>query len=314
MRKLLCCIALVAFAWGLEPSKKILAESIVTSINLYENTLFVSTNNGKVEMYNIHTNAKLSTIKLDNITDYFGDAIAPKIFNTHTIDGKNILVVSQDSAGGSKISLVSLAPQSIRQIPLEGQSAIINKAYFVDKDRILIGFLSNEIWLFDIKNHKLIWSISPSEAVFSDLIMRENVAISTTEGGVIYVIDLKSGKITNRFEGANFDNVYMLASAGNRILSAGRDMICGIYDMDSGHFRRVETEFLSYAVGISADSALGAVSLNEDNDILIFDTASLERIAVLRGGDALPNGIIFAGKRVIAGFDSREILFWELER
>lgn len=295
-----------------EPYKKITTNNFVTSIHLYKNTLYIATDKGEVEIYNINTNNKIGSIKLDNITDYFGDKIPPKIFQTHTIDGKNILLIGQDSNGSSKASIYN-NNKKIHDVKLENQNAMINKAYFIDSDKILLGFLSNEILLYSLSKKQVIWRTQPSEAVFSDLIVEGENAISTTEGGVIYLIDLKNGNVIKSLEGANFDNVYMLASAKNVILTAGRDKTCGVYDKINGDFKRVETEFLSYAVGISEDSTLGAVSFNENNDILVFNTQTLSKIDILKGGDALPNRIIFMdNKNVITGFDSKNVLFWKI--
>lgn len=294
-----------------EPYKKIIASSIVTSINLYKNILYISTNDGTIEIYDLNNFKKIKVIKLEPIVDNFNNQLMPKVFQTHTIDGKNILLISQISIGGSQISIYNGV--KLKNIELENQSSMISKAYFVDENKILIGFLSNEIWLYDLKENRIIWSTTPSISVFSDLIISKDYAFSTTEGGIIYLINLKNGEIAKELSGANFDNIYMLAFAKNIILSAGRDKSCGIYNIKNDTFKRLETKFLSYAVGISEDSKFGAVSFNENNDILIFETNNLNKIDILKGGDALPNKIIFINnKNVIASFDSKNILFWKI--
>lgn len=303
---LLICIA----AHAIEPYKKITIDSLITSINLYENKLYISSDAGKVEIYDINNFKKVKEIKLDKIYDYFGEYFHPRIFSTHTIDGENILIISQDSNGSSKIQIYNNS--GFKKIKLNNTS-FVNKAYFVDKDRILIGLLSNEIILYDINKDEILWEIQPSQAVFSDLIFNDRFAFSTTEGGIVYIIEIDSGKIIKILEGANFDNVYMLASAKDVLLSAGRDKTCGVYDIKNGEFKRLKTNFLSYAVGISNDSTLGAISDNENNDILIFNIKTLSKIDILKGGDALPNKIIFIdNSTIVAGFDSKNVLFWKL--
>lgn len=310
MYKILLILLICIATHAIEPYKKITIDNLVTSINLYENKLYISSDAGKVEIYDINNLKKIKEIELDKIYDYFGDTFYPKIFSTHTIDGKNILIISQDSNGSSKMQIYN--DSGFKKIELNNTS-FINKAYFIDKNRILIGLLSNEIILYDITKDKILWEIQPSNAVFSDLIFSGNFAFSTTEGGIVYIIDIESGRIIKTLEGANFDNVYMLASAKDILLSAGRDKTCGVYDIKSGEFRRLKTNFLSYAVGISFDSTLGAISDNENNDILIFNTRTLDKIDTLKGGDALPNRIIFIdNSTIVAGFDSKNVLFWKL--
>ena len=290
-----------------EPYKKITIDHLITSIHLYDDELYISSDSGVIEVYNINDFKKIKEIKLEKIYDYFGNSFYPKIFCTHTIDKEKILIISQDSNGGSKLQIYD---NGFRTIPLENTS-FVNKAYFIDENRILIGLLSNEIILYDMAKDEVLWEIQPSQAPFSDLIFDGNLAFSTTEGGVVYIIDIESGNIKKKLEGANFDNVYMLASAKDILLSAGRDKTCGIYNIKDGTFNTLKTRFLSYAVGISSDSTLGAISDNENNDILIFDTKTLGKIDILKGGDALPNRIIFIDNdTVVAGFDSRNVLFW----
>ena len=308
--KILLILFICIITYAIEPHKKITIENLATSINLYKNELYISSDLGKVEVYDINTFKKIKEIEIEKIYDYFGEPFYPRIFSTHTIDGENVLITSQDSNGNSKIQIHN--KNGLKKIQLNNTS-FIKKAYFVDKDRILIGLLSNEIILYSISKNKILWEIQPSQAVFSDLIFDDRFAFSTTEGGVIYIIEIDSGKIIKKLEGANFDNVYMLASAKNILLSAGRDKTCGIYNIKNGEFKRLKTNFLSYAVGISSDSNLGAISDNENNDILIFETKTLDKIAILKGGDALPNTIIFIDNNtIVAGFDSRNILFWKL--
>lgn len=304
----LLCSALLAQS-PLQLYKRLATEGIVTSIDLYKNTLYVATNKGTVELYSIENFKKIGAIKLPPINDFLGDKIPPKIFQTHSIDGQSVLILSQESGGATLLSLYEGG--KIR--PLKTSSQTIARAYFASKDSVILGYLGNEIERLSLKNLATEWKIQPSEAVFSDLVLSGESAISTTEGGVVYVLDVKSGKITKTLQGANLDNVYMLAAARGVVLTAGRDKSCGVYQK-SGSFKKLETDFLAYAVGISEDSSLGAVSFNEENNILLFKTESLAPIALLKGGDALPNRIIFVQNRlVIAGFDSNSVVVWKID-
>lgn len=309
--KIFAIIILMALSlFGLEPYKKIISKNIISSISIYKNILYVSTNNGVVEIYDIKSSKLLGEIKLEHIKDYFDNLMPPRIFQTNSIDGKHILLLSQGDGGSTKLSLYN--NKMLEDIKLDIDS-IIKKAYFIDNDKILLGFLSNEILAYSLKERRILWRQKPSDAVFSDLILGENEAYSTTEGGVIYILDLANGNIKRVLRGANFDNIYMLASTKDIILSSGRDKICGIYNKNNGKFDRLTTDFLSYAVGISKDSRVGAVSYNESNDILVFNTRTLEKISMLTGGDALPNSIIFIDdKNIVASFDSKSILFWNI--
>lgn len=318
----LCVVSTICVLFGADLAQLSLTQKITTKdsinyISTYKNTLYVSTNSGEVEIYDLQTHKKIDSIKLPNITDLWGKSSAPRVFNTHTRDGKTILIVSQDTADKSNLSVYDNG--KLQNIELGEKSGIIKNAFFVNDDEILLSISSFEIIRYNIKKGEIVWSLKPSfleaiNEVFTDLRINGNLAISTTEGGTIYLIDLKSGEVKRILKGANFDYIYMLGTAKNVALTAGRDKICGIYDLQSGDFKRIKTEFIAYATAINSDSSLGAVSYNENGDILIFNTQSLAKIALLTGGNAPTSQVIFMNNsKVLATFGNNEVLFWNLK-
>ena len=199
------------------------------------------------------------------------------------------------------------------------KSGIIKNAFFVNEDEILLSISSFEIIRYNIVRSEVVWSLKPKfleaiNEVFTDLRINGDLAISTTEGGTIYLIDLANGAVKRILKGANFDYIYMLGTAKNVALTAGRDKICGIYDLQSGDFRRIKTEFIAYVVAISSDSTRGAVSYNENGDILIFNAQTLAKIALLTGGNAPTSQVIFMDNRnILAIFGNDSVLFWNVK-
>lgn len=323
MKKLfLCFVGVISVLFGadlaqLDYAQKITAKDSINYISTYKNTLYISTNSGEVEIYDLQTRKKIDSIKLPNITDLWGEVSAPRVFNTHTKDGKSLLIVSQDTADKSNLFIYKNG--KLQKIDLGEKNGIIKNAFFVNEDEILLSISSFEIIRYNIAQSEVVWSLKPKfleaiNEVFTDLRIKGDLAISSTEGGSLYLIDLASGEVKRILKGANFDYIYMLGAAKNVALTAGRDKICGVYNLTNGDFKRIKTEFMIYAVAISGDSSRGAVSYNENGDILIFNTQSLAKIALLTGGNAPTSQVIFMdNSNVLAVFGNDEVLFWNLK-
>lgn len=301
---------------------KITAKDSINYISTHKNTLYISTNSGEVEIYDLQTRKKVDSIKLPNITDLWGKSSAPRVFNTHTKDGKSLVIVSQDTADKSNLFIHKNGKGKnggLQKIDLGEKSGIIKNAFFVSDDEILLSISSFEIIRYNVARGEVVWSLKPTfleaiNEVFTDLRIEGDLAISTTEGGTIYLIDLANGEVKRILKGANFDYIYMLGVAKNVALTAGRDKICGVYNLTNGDFKRIKAEFIIYAVAISGDSSRGAMSYNENGDILIFNTQSLAKIALLTGGNAPTSQVIFMdNSKVLAAFGNDSVLFWNVK-
>ena len=297
----------------LNPSHKITAKDSINYISVYKNNLYASTNSGEVEIYNLDSRKKVGSIVLPKITDLWGESNPPRVFNTHTIDGKKILIVSQATADKSNLHIFSNG--KLQNIDLGERSGIIKNAFFVSDDEVVLGLRSFEIVRYNVKKREIVWSVKPDFEVFTDLQIYDDKVLSTTEGGTIYIIDLQRGAVERILKGANFDYIYALGAAKGVALTAGRDKICGVYNLISGDFKRVETEFMAYSVAISEMHPLrGAVGYNENGDILVFGIDSLDKIALLSGGNAPLNQVLFSGgNTILAIFGGNEVLFWNLK-
>ncbi|MGX3012093.1 hypothetical protein ACWIUD_11160 [Helicobacter sp. 23-1044] len=322
MKRFILLLTLISAVFGedltkkdlpkINPSHKITAKDSVNYISVYKNNLYASTNSGEVEIYNLNSRKKVDLIRLPNIVDLWGESNPPRVFNTHTIDGKKILIVSQATADKSNLHIFSNG--KLQNIDLGERNGIIKNAFFVSDDEVVLGLRSFEIVRYNVRTNAVVWSVKPDFEVFTDLQIYDDKVLSSTEGGTIYIIDLQSGKVERILNGANLDYIYALSTAKGVALTAGRDKICGAYNLISGNFKRVETEFMAYSVAISRAHPLrGAVGYNENGDILVFGVDSLDKIALLSGGNAPLNQVLFSGSNmVLAIFGGNEVLFWNL--
>ncbi|PAF48224.1 hypothetical protein BKH41_05790 [Helicobacter sp. 12S02232-10] len=309
----LSVLCLFLFSKEFLPDFILESDSSISSLNLYKDNIYIPQNDGSVRVYDLVRKKFVHRFVLPEVIDFFGEKKKPKIYNSDTLDGQNILVLSEGGNGGRELRILS--PSQNKVIFDEKDKLSISKALWVDENRILLGFMGNEIALYDLKSQTFVYKIHPSTASFSDLILSEDkkFAYSTAESGVIYVIDTLAGKIISKLEGVNKDNNYQLASAKNIVLSAGQDRKMGIYKLGKDTGIGVEGKFLVYSVGISKDARYGAMMYDEEGSIAIIDLNSYKINAFLKGGNCIVNTILFYHQEVIASCDGRKIFFWNLK-
>ncbi len=311
---------LLAEPLAVSPSQIIHTNDIVTHISNFKNLIFVGNASGKIDVFKMDSNKKVHktySLTLPLIKDYFESYYSPRILDIATFDGQTLFVLSESSFGGRQILKMSNTQNP--QVIFDTKSLPKRIAAF-DKDKLVIGFLSNEIGLFDINKSQFIYKTQPSQASFSDLCVNAPFIFSTDESGAISVINITNGTLTTRIDRVNKDNNYQVVSSLNKILTAGVDRKMGIYTFDAQKTfsltdtKYIQSEFLIYAVGISPSANLAALSKNEQNDLGIIHLPTLEEKYVLQGSKSLINTIIFHDeKTVIADSSDKTFIIWILK-
>ena len=168
--------------------------AIITHISAFDNYIFVGNTNGGIDVFSLDSNKKAFkaySLTLPLIEDYFGNAFLPRVFDIATFDGKTLFVLSEASRGGKQILKLSTTqkPEVIYHTTTPQKRIVA-----FDKNKLVIGFLSNEIGLFDITDKKFIYMSHPSLAGFSDLCVNTPFILSTDESGIVNVIHSANGK------------------------------------------------------------------------------------------------------------------------
>ncbi|WP_333803601.1 WD40 repeat domain-containing protein [Sulfurospirillum sp.] len=296
----------------LSPRSVIEAAGNVQQIALYEGKIIAGTSVGTLEMYKLSDATKLSSTQFPKIKDFTGDEVAPKIFSVDMLDN-TLLAVVQASSGARELYLVE---EGKSKILIDAHANLfISKAKFVDKNRILVALLSNELLLWDIKNKKEIYRIQPSSSHFSDFTLNEtkSMVASSCESGEITIFDAQSGKIIKVLKGGNVDNVYKVDFKKEKVLCAGQDRRGIVYDLSNGAYERFDGSFLIYAGALSPSLKWGAFAFNEQNDIVLFDLATKSKVHTLKGQKSTLNTIVFASEReLVSASDDQFIMIWRL--
>lgn len=296
---------------------------ILTHISVYKDMIFAGNAEGGIDIFTLssHKARKLLTLKLPPIQDYFGNTHLPRVYDIATFDGQTLFILSEASQGKRQIlSLHIHNPHTIHT--LLQTSTAPKRIIAYDNNKLVVGFLSNEIGLFDLQRAEFLYKIHPSLAGFSDMCVNAPYIFSTDESGAVSVIGLASGELLKRLDTINKDNNYNIVSARDTILTAGVDKQMAIYTFatDSNHTftlqnaTSIKSEFLIYAVGISPSGTLGAYSKNEQSDIGIIHLPTKRELLTLKGATSLANALIFYDERtLIVGSDDRYFTIWHIK-
>ena len=297
-----------------KPQAYIETEGNVIEIVVKGSTLYAATDAGKMEVYDWKSRKMLYKVEFGKIHDFMGDEINPKVFGVDVdSSGRRVLILVQDENGERTLYI----RQNGKMERLLDKKAHISmmEVRFVDDDHLLIATMSDELILFEISTKKELYRNKLSLSVFSDFQLNEDHTrvASSCESGIVYIVDVKSGKLIKRLEGGNKDEVFKVDYKNRTVLACGKDKKAVLYSVPSGSMTVYETDFLVYAGALNKDASLSAFSLNEQNDIGVFDNSTKEMKYKLVGQGSTLNTVIFINdNELISSSDNNKILIWRI--
>ena len=300
-------------AKDLTPNFSLTASGGVTDLILKEDTLFVATVASSIDIFNIKTKEKIDSIKMPKIKDFVGDAIDSKIYSIDTLKD-NILILSQGEKGGRNIDIYK--DGKIEKIIEDKDRLFIARAKFLDQNHIIFALLSNQLYLYDIKNKKILKEVQISQSKFSNFKLTEdkNQIIVCDESGILTMIDSKSFEILKVFKNQNLDNVFQVDVKNNLILTAGQDRRAAIYSINGKNDFYKEFSFLIYSVGLSPSAKLAAVASDEENNVTIFNVNSKENLyKPMQNKSTLTNILFVNENEIFVSSDDKQINYYKID-
>ncbi len=293
------------------PTKKFEASGDVQDMVVREGKLYAATSEGIVDIFDIASGEIVQKIEIPKLKDFMGDLMPAKIYSVDAID-EWVIFASEGRGGYRKLWLYK--DGKLSKIIDESSKFFIKKARLIDKQTIFLALLTNEHLLYDMQKNSVKYKIQLSTSSFSDFALGESrlEAASSDESGIVRVIDILNGKIVKTLQGINVDRVFQLDYKNGVILTSGQDRRAGIYSALEKSY--LEFDFLLYSCALSKDASLGAVAYNEENDILVFEIKSKEKLYELTDSKATITKIIFLNENeIIASSDSKFINLWNLK-
>ena len=297
----------------LKPIDSIEINGTVKDMVLRDNTLVVATDMGHIEVKDIdNNNSSIQNITIPNVKDFMGDEIPARVMSTDKI-GDRYLILSDSGKNG--YSNLYIYDTNLTQILSAKDKKALIKARFIDKEHILLGYLSNEVALLDLKSKEESYRVQLSESKFSDFTLNENKsqAVFSCESGVLTVVDVKTGKILKELQGVNLDNVYRVDFKNGIVSGAGQDRRGSIYDVSTGKGSYISGSFLIYSTALSPSASKVAFAMDEQNNIYIYNSSTKSKIALLKGQKSTLNVIIFQDEnKIFSASDDSTIMIWNL--
>jgi len=297
----------------LTPVQEIVVNGIAKDMVLRDKELLIGTDNGMLQTYDYEAKVFTHNISLPPVKDFVGDIIPPRVFSVDKIETRYLLL--SDSGKGGYVNLWIHENNTTTQLLSHTDKIAAIKARFVNEEQILLGLLSNEAVLFDIQSKKEQFRVQLSESKFSDFTLNEEKteAVYACESGVLNIIDTKTGKVLKILKGMNVDNVYKVDFKQGIVSGAGQDRRGALYDVMMGTGEYIEGSFLIYATGLSPSAKKVAFTMDEQNNISIYNRNSKTKIAELQGQKSTLNTIIFKDENILfSSSDDNTVMMWQL--
>lgn len=276
--------------------------------------LYIGTDAGKFEIYDWKSRKMVSQIKFDKIHDFMGDLVAPKVFCVDvTADGKKKLTLVQAEGGNQNLYLFEQGKRTHLLGKKEGIQ--MREVRFVDDTHLLIATISNDLIYMQIPSKKILWRKKLSLSVFSDFQLNEDHSkvASSCESGIVYVVDVASGKLLKTLQGGNKDEVFSVDFKNYHVLACGKDKKAVLYSLGYASPVIYETSFFVYAGALDKKAKRSAFQIDENNDIGIYDNETKEMKYKLVGQQSVLNNIVFIDdKTLISSSSDNHIMIWRL--
>ena len=298
----------------LKPYKELKADDAVNDIVVTNNSLIAGTDGGSVIEFNLKDFTSKTLLHLPKITDFMGDKIDDKIFSVDYIDG--VYLINADSGESGFSRLYILKDSKLTTLIEPSDRLAIIKAKFVDKSHIFFADLGSTIYLYDIKNRKMIYSKPISESKFSDFALDADKkrAVIADESGILKLVDINSGNLIKEIKRQHLDNVFSVAFQKNWITGGGQDRRASYYNLSNNTHGYFKSDFLVYATAISPDEKYLLYAIGDDNSMRVYSSDTLTPKYTLKGQKSILTVVKFKDNNTIfsASHDDT-IMMWKLK-
>ena len=310
---ILSLFVLTLYAFSLEdltPTYSLKAKGAVQDILYTKGVLYAANSNGSVEIFDVASKEVIKTIEIPSIEDFMGDIIPAKIYSIDLIANK-LLIVSQGMKGYRTLWIYE--NDTLHKVFDIEKKYFIQKASFVDENRILFGLLSNQIGLYNLQTQTLEYMNQVSHSSFSHFKLSQDKQrfASTDESGIVRIFNTQDGSLFKELDALNLDRVYQVDYKNGVVLTAGQDRKAVVFSQ-RGSTYSLNFDFLLYSCALNAKATRGAVSYNEKNEVLVFDINTKKYLYNLTGQKATLTQILFiSDNELFASSDSEIINYWK---
>ncbi len=309
----LIVFVLTISAGDIRPLFRLATGAMVTDFAVDDDRIYIGTDAGTVEIFDLRTQTPLKRIFLDPVRSGTGEPMAARIQSIDVLEGVLLIVSSAENAYRN---VWKYDEHGLVKLIGGEEKRVIKAARFVDRNRFVMGTFGAEIVLHDLNEGYDFYTKQASGSTLGGFALsadRRKLVVSD-ESGAVRQIDVETGKVEKIVGRKNLDNVFQIAEAAGVVVTAGQDRRVVVYRKDRSPYH-LRSDFLVYAVGISPDGKTAVYSSGEDNDLQLFETESGRKLDRLVGHRALVNKIVFFRDRYIISAGNEEaVLFWKWKK
>jgi WD40 repeat protein len=310
-------VLLWGIVWGAQeyhPVRQIQIEGFAKDMVLRGDHLVIGTDKSSLLVYDYVQEKFVKRITIPKIKDFMGDIIPARVASVDYLEGRYLLL--SDSGKGGYADLRIHENNVTKQILSSEDKKPVIKARFIDKDHVLLGYLSNEVSLLELSTKKELYKFQLSESKFSDFALNgdRSLAAFSCESGEITVLQTRDGKVLKRLNTINLDNVYKVDIKKDYVVGAGQDRRASWYNWKTGTGGFFQASFLIYAAGLSPSAQRAAYAMDEQNNITVYNLLTRSKIAVLKGQKSTLNSIIFKDDHTLfSASDDNFVMMWQIK-
>lgn len=299
-------------AKDITPYRYVQASEAVTDFVKADNLLIIGTEEGIIDVYDLEKDQRIDQIRLPKVKNIFGEDIRSLITSVDYYQGK-IIFIKRLLSGYHELYLYE--NKNLVKLLDASQYFSLKKVKFLNEQSAIIGFMSNEIMLYDLKNRKIVYKKQLNMASLSDIALDEKRVhlFTADETPQITKIDIMSGKVLQKFFKANKRDIFSIDYKSGVLLSGGKDRRVILYKTPR-KYSMTKGDFFIYGVALNPDASKAAFVKNEANDISVIDTGSMEEIYLLKGHEQTILKIDFhTSNELITADEDDRIMFWKLK-
>ncbi|WP_457561135.1 nitrate reductase [Caminibacter sp.] len=314
MKKIISVFILSVALFALEtikPHKIIKFSYYISKITFNNKYIIAGLENGKIEIKDLNSLKILHQITLPKIHDFMGDLIAMPIYSLDILNNK-LLILAEGENASRILYIYNLKTKKLTKIFQTPKTLM--QAKFVDSNRIIFAYLSDEIALYNLKTKKWEYDNQIGEYVFSVFALnpsKTKIALGD-ESGNLKIADVNTGKKIKEIIGYNKDKTIALSFQKHLILNASVDKRIGIYDLNGNTKLTLESKFIPYAAALSPDEKIFAFEYDEKNNIMVKDLNN-KALYLLKGHTMTLNDLEFLNNSTIISFSPAEIIIWKIK-
>jgi WD40 repeat protein len=308
---ILLCISTILHAEDIAPIATIQASGFVSDIAEEDGYLYVATDNGVVDIIDLHSQKIVRQIHFEPIPRSGGILTPARIHSIDRFRGKTLMVTS---AADSYRHVWVEENGTLEKVIDASKHKMPKHAFFDKSGKIVMGSFGSDIMRYDTLESFNLYERHISESTLGGMVLdtkREKMVLSD-ESGRVQLVDINSSRVLQEFTSEHVDNIYRVAYANGIIITAGQDRRVGVY-LGTDRAYHLKSDFLVYSVAISPSGNMALYSSGTEHHLQLFDPQTGKKGDRLVGHQATPNKILFVTeKAIISAGDEDTVYFWLL--